>query len=60
MNDFLKNFIIDDKKYINLVIFMKNLVVYYSRTNVTKTLGDEIAKRLNADTEEIKMQSVKK
>lgn len=33
---------------------MKNLVVYYSRTNVTKTLGDEIAKRLNADTEEIK------
>lgn len=33
---------------------MKNLVVYYSRSNVTKTLGDEIAKKLNADIEEIK------
>ena len=32
---------------------MKVLVAYYSRTNVTKKVGDEIAKSLNADVEEI-------
>ena len=32
---------------------MKILVAYYSRTNVTKKVGDEIAKSLNADVEEI-------
>lgn len=32
---------------------MNVLVAYYSRTNTTKTVGDEIAKALNADVEEI-------
>lgn len=32
---------------------MKVLVAYYSRTNVTKKVGDAIAKSLNADVEEI-------
>ncbi|WP_296889946.1 flavodoxin [uncultured Methanobrevibacter sp.] len=32
---------------------MKVLVAYYSRTNVTKKVGDEIAKSLNTDVEEI-------
>ena len=32
---------------------MNVLVAYYSRTNVTKKVGDEIAKSLNADVEEI-------
>lgn len=32
---------------------MKSLVAYYSRTNVTKKLANEIAGKINADTEEI-------
>ena len=32
---------------------MSVLVAYYSRTNVTKKVGDEIAKLLDADVEEI-------
>lgn len=32
---------------------MKSLVVYYSRTNVTKSLAEKIASEINADTEEI-------
>lgn len=32
---------------------MSNLVAYYSRTDITKKLAEEIASRLNADTEEI-------
>ncbi len=33
---------------------MKSLVVYYSRTNVTKKLAETIASKINADIEEIK------
>ncbi len=33
---------------------MKILVVYYSRTNVTKKIAEEIASELNCDIEEIK------
>ena len=33
---------------------MKSLVVYYSRTNVTKKLAESIAGRIDADIEEIK------
>ncbi|WP_295723237.1 flavodoxin [uncultured Methanobrevibacter sp.] len=33
---------------------MKFLVVYYSRTNVTKKIAEEIANELNCDIEEIK------
>ncbi|MBQ6100214.1 MAG: flavodoxin [Methanobrevibacter sp.] len=33
---------------------MKSLVAYYSRTNITKKLAEEIAGKLNADVEEIK------
>ena len=32
---------------------MKVLVAYYSRTNITKKVGDEIARLLDADVEEI-------
>lgn len=32
---------------------MKILVLYYSRTGMTKKLADELAKKLNADIEEI-------
>lgn len=32
---------------------MKSLVVYYSRSNVTKKLAEEMAGKLNADIEEI-------
>ena len=32
---------------------MKSLVVYYSRTNITKILAENIAKELNCDIEEI-------
>ena len=32
---------------------MSSLVAYYSRTDITKKLAEEIAGRLNADTEEI-------
>lgn len=32
---------------------MSSLVAYYSRTDITKKLAEEIASRLNADTEEI-------
>ncbi|MBR4447952.1 flavodoxin [Methanobrevibacter sp.] len=32
---------------------MKSLVAYYSRTNVTKKLAEDIAKKTNADIEEI-------
>ena len=33
---------------------MKSLVVYYSRSNITKKLANKIAGELNADIEEIK------
>ena len=33
---------------------MKSLVVYYSRTNITKKLAENIANELNCDIEEIK------
>ena len=33
---------------------MKILVAYYSRTNVTKKIAEEITKELNCDIEEIK------
>ncbi|WP_407424471.1 flavodoxin family protein [Methanobrevibacter sp.] len=33
---------------------MKSLVVYYSRTDITKKLAEEIADKVNADIEEIK------
>jgi flavodoxin len=33
---------------------MKTLVIYYSRTGITKQIGDIIAKKLGADVEEIK------
>lgn len=32
---------------------MKSLVVFYSRTNITKKLAEDIANKINADTEEI-------
>ena len=32
---------------------MSILVAYYSRTDITKKVADEIAGRLNADSEEI-------
>ncbi len=32
---------------------MKSLVVYYSRTNITKKLAENIASKINADLEEI-------
>ena len=32
---------------------MKSLVAYYSRTNVTKKLAEDIASKINADIEEI-------
>ena len=33
---------------------MKSLVVYYSRTNITKKIADDIASNLNCDIEEIR------
>jgi flavodoxin len=33
---------------------MKSLVVYYSRSNITKKLAEDIASKINADVEEIK------
>ena len=33
---------------------MKSLVVYYSRTNITKKLAENITSEINADIEEIK------
>ena len=33
---------------------MKSLVVYYSRTNITKKLAEEIASKTDADIEEVK------
>lgn len=33
---------------------MKSLVVYYSRSNITKRLAEDIAGKLNCDIEEIK------
>ena len=33
---------------------MKSLVVYYSRSNITKELAEDIASKTNADIEEIK------
>lgn len=33
---------------------MKSLVVYYSRTNITKKLANDIADKIGADIEEIK------
>jgi len=32
---------------------MKSLVVYYSRSNITKKLAEDIASKINADIEEI-------
>ncbi|MBE6500602.1 MAG: flavodoxin [Methanobrevibacter thaueri] len=36
---------------------MKSLVVYYSRTNITKKLAEDIASKINADVEEIKSKT---
>lgn len=36
-----------------LTIIMKSLVVYYSRSNITKKLAENIASKINADIEEI-------
>ena len=33
---------------------MKSLVAYYSRTNITKKLAEDIASKIDADVEEIK------
>ncbi len=33
---------------------MKSLVVYYSRTNITKKLAEDIASQIDADIEEVK------
>ena len=33
---------------------MKSLVVYYSRTNITKKIAEKIANKINADLDEIK------
>ncbi|MCK5584780.1 flavodoxin family protein, partial [Candidatus Bipolaricaulota bacterium] len=35
-------------------MYMKTLVVYYSRTGHTRKIGDEIAAALEADVEELK------
>ena len=32
---------------------MKNLIVFYSRSNITKKLAEDIAERINGDIEEI-------
>ena len=37
---------------------MKSLVAYYSRTNITKKLAEDIAKKTDADLEEIKPKDV--
>jgi len=39
---------------------MKTLVVYYSRTGTTKRIGEEIAERLGADSDEIVDQKSRK
>ena len=36
------------------IVAMKSLVVYYSRSNITKKLAQDIAGKLNCDIEEIK------
>ena len=36
------------------IVAMKSLVVYYSRSNITKKLAEDIAGKLNCDIEEIK------
>ena len=36
------------------IMYMKTLVVYYSRTGHTRKIGDEIAAALEADVEELK------
>lgn len=36
-----------------LIIIMKSLVAYYSRSNITKKLAESIASKVNADIEEI-------
>lgn len=37
---------------------MKSLVAYYSRTNITKKLAEDIARQTNADIEEIEPKKV--
>lgn len=37
---------------------MKSLVAYYSRTNITKKLAEDIARQTNADIEEIEPKNV--
>lgn len=36
------------------IVAMKSLVVYYSRSNITKKLAEDIARQLNCDIEEVK------
>lgn len=38
----------------DISIIMKSLVVYYSRSNITKKLAEEIARKTDSDIEEIK------
>ena len=45
----MQQFIYDDI----LILCMKSLVSYYSRTNITKKLAESIAGKVNADIEEI-------
>ena len=39
--------------YEKISIIMKSLVIYFSRTDITKKLAEEIASKIDADTEQI-------